>query len=582
MPAVERTTPAGERAAVSGWLPGSPRVDRVVEAVLVLLVAASALRYLVRHPWSATSAAVVVGAAVLAAGYAAGRRVPARHRRSWLGAVCLLWLGLVVVAPSFGWCAVVPGLRRAAGAALPRRGRGRRRARRRGVVDVAAADRPGPHRRRGPVCLAVLAVGAYRALERDAEVQRAVLADLRSAQDELAAAERREGALAERHRLSREIHDSVGQDLSSIVLLLQASDQDWDLRPGAAREHVRQAAASARAGLAEVRRVVHDLGPEAVRGEPLEQVLRQLAERATRGSGLPVRVQVSGAEVPLPSDVETALLRTARARWPTSSSTLGRRRRSSRSPTSTTASASTCATTVRGCRGCGRPRAHRRPDRARAGTVGDPRPRRRAGRLARRREHARQRHGPRGDAADLGRGPHVTPSTPRCFGWCSWTTTPSCAPACARARGPARPRGGREADSAAEAERVVERTRPDVVLMDLALGDGPGGARATAALRARPDPPQVLVLTTYQTDADVLAALDAGARGFLLKDAPPAELFRAVRHVADGSMVLAPASRRGWRPARALRRPCSHRGRSRSSACSSRGCPTGTWPVGCS
>jgi DNA-binding NarL/FixJ family response regulator len=98
-----------------------------------------------------------------------------------------------------------------------------------------------------------------------------------------------------------------------------------------------------------------------------------------------------------------------------------------------------------------------------------------------------------------------------------------------------------EADTAAEAERVVEVERPDVVLMDLALGDGPGGARATAALRARPDPPQVLVLTTYQTEADVLAALEAGARGFLLKDAPPAELFRAVRHVADGQMVLAPS-----------------------------------------
>ena len=97
-----------------------------------------------------------------------------------------------------------------------------------------------------------------------------------------------------------------------------------------------------------------------------------------------------------------------------------------------------------------------------------------------------------------------------------------------------------EADSAAAAERVVSATRPDVVLMDLALGDGPGGAPATAALRALPDPPQVLVLTTYQTEADILAALDAGALGFLLKDAPPDELYRAVRQVAAGQMTLAP------------------------------------------
>ena len=97
-----------------------------------------------------------------------------------------------------------------------------------------------------------------------------------------------------------------------------------------------------------------------------------------------------------------------------------------------------------------------------------------------------------------------------------------------------------EADSADGAERVVTATRPDIVLMDLALGDGPGGAQATARLRALPAPPQVLVLTTYDTEADILTALDAGALGFLLKDAPPEELFRAVRHVAAGQMTLAP------------------------------------------
>jgi signal transduction histidine kinase len=306
---VERSG-AGERAA--GWLPGSPRVDRVVEVVLGLLVAASVLRYLVRHAWSGTSGWVVVGAAVLVAVHSAGRHVPPQRRRAWLATVCLLWLGLVVVAPSFGWCAVP--LAFAALRVLPYRAAvavvvGL-------VVAVSStwlriADRD-PTVVVGPVCLAVLAVGAYRALERDAELQRAVLADLRSAQDELAAAERREGALAERHRLSREIHDSVAQDLSSIVLLLQASEQDWAARPDTAREHVRQAAASARAGLTEVRRVVHDLGPDVGRSEPLGRVLQELADQATQGAGLPVQVRVSGSAVPLPPDVETALLRTAR------------------------------------------------------------------------------------------------------------------------------------------------------------------------------------------------------------------------------------------------------------------------------
>lgn len=96
-----------------------------------------------------------------------------------------------------------------------------------------------------------------------------------------------------------------------------------------------------------------------------------------------------------------------------------------------------------------------------------------------------------------------------------------------------------EARDAAEAEDVVRRTRPDVVLMDLNLGEGPGGAATTARLRRLPQPPQVLVLTTYVTETDIRAALDAGASGYLLKDAPPDELFHGVRAVARGETVLA-------------------------------------------
>lgn len=98
-----------------------------------------------------------------------------------------------------------------------------------------------------------------------------------------------------------------------------------------------------------------------------------------------------------------------------------------------------------------------------------------------------------------------------------------------------------EAADAASAEQVVRRSSPDVVLMDLNLGSGPGGAEVAAILRALPDPPQVLILTTYDTEADILAAVDAGAAGYLLKDSPPAELYRAVLGTARGETVLAPA-----------------------------------------
>lgn len=99
-----------------------------------------------------------------------------------------------------------------------------------------------------------------------------------------------------------------------------------------------------------------------------------------------------------------------------------------------------------------------------------------------------------------------------------------------------------EADRLQQAVAVVTQQQPDVVLMDLNLGDNQaGGVEVTAALRALPDPPEVLVLTTYDTEADILRVLDAGARGYLLKDAPPAELFAGIRSTARGETVLAPS-----------------------------------------
>ena len=98
-----------------------------------------------------------------------------------------------------------------------------------------------------------------------------------------------------------------------------------------------------------------------------------------------------------------------------------------------------------------------------------------------------------------------------------------------------------EADALESALAVVIADQPGVVLMDLSLGtDSPGGAEVTARLRALPHPPEVLVLTTYDTESDILRALDAGARGYLLKDAPPDDLFAGIRATSRGETVLAP------------------------------------------
>lgn len=97
-----------------------------------------------------------------------------------------------------------------------------------------------------------------------------------------------------------------------------------------------------------------------------------------------------------------------------------------------------------------------------------------------------------------------------------------------------------EAASGTEAIELTRIHRPELVLMDLQLGAGMDGVAATAALRELPDPPHVLIVTTYDTDADILRAVEAGAVGYLLKDAPPDELIGAVRKAAHGETALAP------------------------------------------
>ncbi|MBM9623625.1 response regulator [Streptomyces zhihengii] len=97
---------------------------------------------------------------------------------------------------------------------------------------------------------------------------------------------------------------------------------------------------------------------------------------------------------------------------------------------------------------------------------------------------------------------------------------------------------------AATAEAAVARAGQgdvDVVLMDLQFGRGMNGAEATALITARPGAPRVVVVTTYDTDADTLPAIEAGATGYLLKDAPPEDLAAAVRTAAEGRTMLAPS-----------------------------------------
>jgi DNA-binding NarL/FixJ family response regulator len=97
-----------------------------------------------------------------------------------------------------------------------------------------------------------------------------------------------------------------------------------------------------------------------------------------------------------------------------------------------------------------------------------------------------------------------------------------------------------EAENGEEAVRLAERLLPDVVLMDLRM-PVMDGVQATSKIKKGIPQANVLVLTTYDSDADILRAIEAGATGYLLKDTPREELFRAIRAAARGEPVLAPS-----------------------------------------
>lgn len=308
---------ASRRLGSHGILASAARLDRWLQLVLVLLVVTSALRYVERHGLGASGALVLAGAAVLIAVYLARPLVRDRAwwPTVWVAGATLVWASLTLAAPSFAWTAVplafaaleVLAFRFAVGVVVF-------------LTSVASIgwlrilDGFDPTVVAGPVGIALVTVLAYRTLEQESVARQRLLEELVGAQEDLVAVQRRSGALAERTRLSREIHDSVGQGLSSINLLLQAAEQDWNRRPDLARSHVRTAAGSARSGLDEVRRVVRDLAPAELEGtDPVGALSAALSAIATQADrSVKIEVRVHGIPTAVPVDVASALLRTAR------------------------------------------------------------------------------------------------------------------------------------------------------------------------------------------------------------------------------------------------------------------------------
>ncbi|WP_415949793.1 sensor histidine kinase [Streptomyces sp. KLOTTS4A1] len=265
------------------------------------LLGASLARFLIRHPGEPRTPWIIAFSIVLALLYVLGPTVTARatpRGLAWLGAVVGVWVVLVVLAPSYTWCAVpllYTGLR-----TLPVRLA-------LGLVLVLTAfvvvaqlrlsDGFDPNLLIAPPAVAALAVAVFVHMRRQSE--------------RIAAIERREGTLAERQRLAMEIHDSLAQGLSSQRMLLQAADRIWESDPDKARTHVHTAASFAERNLAEARRFVHDLAPaDLAEGGGLAAALHEVAARSTSET-LSVRCRVDGTPRPLPDRVESALLRIA-------------------------------------------------------------------------------------------------------------------------------------------------------------------------------------------------------------------------------------------------------------------------------
>lgn len=141
--------------------------------------------------------------------------------------------------------------------------------------------------------------------------RRRLIEQLEATQAELAAAERRAGILEERQRLARDIHDTLAQGFTSIVMHLEAADQALPDDLDTLQKHLDRARETARTSLEQARRVVHALRPQSLDQRSLPDAIERTAVRWQEETGTPVTTTITGDPVPLHPDIEVTLLRAA-------------------------------------------------------------------------------------------------------------------------------------------------------------------------------------------------------------------------------------------------------------------------------
>ncbi|MFJ1970065.1 histidine kinase [Streptomyces sp. NPDC087903] len=293
----------------------------VVHAAFFVLLGSSFARFLSRDQGGARTGWVVALFALFCLLYVLGHflapaprpgSAPTARYLAWLGSATAVWVVLLALAPSATWCAMpllFAGLH-----ALPARWAVPLAGVLTALVVVSevrvAEGTLNPNMVLAPPAVAAVATAVLVHLQRQGARQRLLIEDLVRTRRDLAATERRAGILAERQRLSTEIHDTLAQGLSSQQMLLQAAERVWTTEPDTARGHVREAAEITSRGLAEARRFVHDLAPADLAEQSLPDALAALAEREG-GPGLTVEFRLDGIPAGLPERTEAALLRIA-------------------------------------------------------------------------------------------------------------------------------------------------------------------------------------------------------------------------------------------------------------------------------
>ncbi|HYY77455.1 MAG TPA: sensor histidine kinase [Gaiellaceae bacterium] len=164
----------------------------------------------------------------------------------------------------------------------------------------------------GAVTLALgLFLAMMHAISEQSEERKRLIADLEATREELAESERRAGALGERQRLAREIHDTLAQGFASIVTLCEAARAEFSSRPDVVMQRLEEAGRTARESLAEARRVVWALRPEALEERTLADALAELAAAFCSETGVDAESIVSGEARDLGPEIDATLLRVA-------------------------------------------------------------------------------------------------------------------------------------------------------------------------------------------------------------------------------------------------------------------------------